>query len=147
MFLTRLLPTLSLLLFFYVPVQAANFTGNGDGTVTDSDTNLVWQQTDDDTGHTWEESLDYCNDLSLAGNSDWRLPNIKELESIVDATSYDPAIDTRYFPGAHASLYWSSTSYASNPGFAWFVNFRYGYVDSYVNGGGRTDYNYVRCVR
>lgn len=62
------------------------FTDNGDGTVTDEATGLMWQQADDGTGRNWLESLEYAEGLTLAGYSDWRLPNAHELQSILDYT-------------------------------------------------------------
>lgn len=61
-----------------------DFVNNGNGTITDRATGLMWQQEDSGTGMDWEHALAYCEDLSLAGHSDWRLPSAKELESIVD---------------------------------------------------------------
>ena len=58
---------------------------NGDGTVTDNRTGLIWQQ-GEPGAMTWNSALTYCEGLSLAGSTDWRLPNIKELESLVDET-------------------------------------------------------------
>lgn len=71
-----------------------NFTNNGDGTVTDNSTGLMWQQADDGNEYNWQEALQYAENSKLAGHTDWRLPNTKELQSIVDydATSF-PAID------------------------------------------------------
>lgn len=71
---------------------------NGDGTITDSATGLMWQQADDGASRDWENALTYAGNLTLAGNSDWRLPNAKELHSIVDytrspQTTSSPAID------------------------------------------------------
>ncbi len=60
------------------------FVDNGDGTVTDTATGLMWQQADDGTGRNWEEALACAEDLCLAGYDDWRLPNAHELQSIVD---------------------------------------------------------------
>ncbi|MBI5675180.1 MAG: DUF4214 domain-containing protein [Nitrospirae bacterium] len=131
-----------LLLFCSALSFAAPFTNNGNGTVTDIRTGLVWQQ--GEPGYmTWGSALSYCNGLSLGGSTDWRLPNSKELESITDDSRYNPAIDTNYFPNALASYYWSSTTYAGSPNGAWHVGFYYGYV----NGYSKLNSNYVRCVR
>jgi len=75
-----------------------NYTDNGNGTVTDNATGLMWQQADDGTTRDWENSLSYAEGLSLGGHSDWRLPNAKELHSILDysrspSTTSSPAID------------------------------------------------------
>jgi RHS repeat-associated protein len=121
---------------------AHNFTDNGNGTVTDNTTGLIWQQ-DDPGGLTWASALSYCEGLPLGGHSDWRLPNIKELESITDDTRYNPAVDTVFFPNAHSSIYWSSTTYDGSSSDAWYIGFSYGYSSA-------RDKNYysfyVRCV-
>lgn len=72
-----------------------NFIDNGDDTVTDNATGLMWQQADDGNGYNWQEALAYAENSELAGYTDWRLPNTKELQSIVDyeATSF-PAINS-----------------------------------------------------
>jgi hypothetical protein len=131
------------------------FVDNLDGTVTDNCTRLTWQKDTADTngdGQTpddgsdalpWCSALAYCESLSFAGHDDWRLPNLRELESIVDYGRYKPAIDPVF--GALSSWYWSSTSIAGDPDVAWNVNFSSGHV--YYNIGGK-DYNsYVRAVR
>ncbi len=61
-----------------------NFVDNGDGTITDLATGLMWQMADDGIARDWESALEYSEDLQLAGYDDWRLPNAKELQSIVD---------------------------------------------------------------
>jgi len=137
-----LILTLCFLLFAYVDVMAGDFTDNGDGTVTDDNTGLVWQEGEGGQ-KTWEDAISYCEDLSLAGYTDWRLPNIKELESITEDTLYNPAIDTNFFPDANASYYWSSTTNANYSSVAWLVNFGSGRVDD----GGKAGNAYVRCVR
>ncbi len=63
-----------------------NFVNNGNGTITDNATGLMWQQADDGNTRDWENALSYAEGLTLGGNSDWRLPNAKELQSIVDYT-------------------------------------------------------------
>lgn len=75
-----------------------DFVDNGDGTVSDKATGLMWQQTDDGNGRDWEDALEYAENLELASFNDWRLPNAKELQSIVDytrspQTTNSPAID------------------------------------------------------
>ncbi len=62
------------------------FTDNGDGTITDSATGLMWQQSDNGNGLNWEDSLKYAENFELASFDDWRLPNAKELQSIIDYT-------------------------------------------------------------
>lgn len=119
------------------------YIDNGDGTVTDQATGLMWQQSDDGVERTWEEALEYSENLALAGYSDWRLPDIRELESIVDDTRYDPAIDTNYFLSAKSSYYWSGSSYACYSDLAWHVYFYYGRVSA----SSKTYRYYVRCVR
>ena len=141
-------------LFLAGYAYAGSFTDNGNGTVTDNSTGLTWQKCgagqNDDAGCSgkatplrWQQALDYCNSLSLAGHSGWRIPNITELRSIVDDTKYGPAIDTTFFPNTNASDYWSSTTFAYNPSLAWVVGF-YGGV---VYGYNKTNVSYVRCVR
>jgi len=120
-----------------------SFTDNGNGTVTDNKTGLVWQQGDPGT-RTWGSALSYCEGFDLGNKTDWRLPNVKELESITDDTKYNPAIDTNYFPNAHASGYWSSTTSAGYPPNTWYVDFDDGAVYGYGSKGGNF---YVRCVR
>ncbi len=61
-----------------------DFIDKGDSTIYDLSTGLMWQQIDDGKPRDWEDALAYAEDLELAGYSDWRLPNAKELQSIVD---------------------------------------------------------------
>lgn len=60
------------------------YVDNGDGTITDKATGLMWQKSDSGKGLNWSQALNYAEKLDLAGYSDWRLPNAKELQSIVD---------------------------------------------------------------
>jgi len=120
-----------------------NLVINGDGTVTDNATGLMWQQATAPGTYTWEQALTYCENLNLASYDDWRLPNTNEIQSIVDYSRYNPSIDTMYFPDTAASFYWSSTTNVPNTNSACYVYFYYGTVN-YSN----KSYNdYVRAVR
>ena len=121
-----------------------NFIDNSDGTVTDINTGLMWQQATALGTYTWKQALAYCDNMNLAGHTDWRLPTSKELHSIVDNSHYDPAIDTVFFPDTQASPYWSSGTYATSPGNAWDVDFYGGYVN---NNHGKAFQGHVRSVR
>ena len=77
-----------------------SFKRNGDGTITDENTGLMWMNADSGT-YNWKSALAYCEDLTRSGYSDWRLPNIKELQSLVDytagpQTTGTPAIDSKF---------------------------------------------------
>jgi hypothetical protein len=122
----------------------ADYTDNMDGTVTDNVTGLMWQQGEAGT-MTWDAALAYCEELSIGDKTDWRLPNIKELESITDNTQYNPAIDTAFFPSAISSFYWSSTTDANGPSKGWEIYFYDGWISDYSSF--KTNSCYVRCVR
>ncbi len=113
------------------PLSLYQLIDNGDGTVTDINTGLMWQQTTS-FYKTWANAISYCDALSLAGYSDWRMPSIKELHSIADNSKYNPAINTYYFPGTDPSIYWSSTTVIKFNDIPWLVDF-YGGHASVVN--------------
>jgi len=79
----------------------------------------------------WDVLVDGSNSESLCGYSDWRVPNITELKSIVHLGVFNPAIDTEYFPNTDARGYWSSSPYANYSNYAWGVYFNYGDDDDY----------------
>jgi len=121
-------------------VADESYSDNGNGTVTDNLTHLVWQQEDDNTVRTLAQALTYCESLPLAGNSTWRLPNVNELQSIVDFDGSDILIDP-LFLNAKADAYWTSTTGGvATTGI--YVDFA-GEVNSY----GKDSFFYVRCVR
>jgi len=101
-----------------------NFIDNGDGTITDLATGLMWQMSDDGQVRDWEEALAYSEDLTLGEHSDWRLPNAKELQSIVDYTksiqttgtaAIDELFDLTEIIDPNGTLnygyYWTSTTH------------------------------------
>ena len=125
-------------------INPPSYTDNGDGTVTDNNTGLIWQQEDDDTTRIWDDAASYCESLTLAVHSDWRLASKKELMSIVNYGTYGPSIDTTYFSNPNASApYWSSITYAYDSSQAWFFHFSSGGVSH----SHKTNSYYVRCVR
>ena len=132
--------------------EAPRFT-KADGVVTDSKTTLEWQDNYSDNGKNikyanWTDAIDYCEELSLNSQNDWRLPNKKELLSIVDYGTFNPAISS-VFKMTTSSVYWSSTTNRSYTdrgfyvNFAWYVNFGTGHTNIVSKSR-----NYsVRCVR
>ena len=103
------------------PMHPLAYTVNGDGTVTDRVTGLLWQQTDGGE-MTWEHARDYCASLNLAGKSGWRLPSNQELFSILDHNNGKPAIDTHTFTRSEAEYWWLSETRAGDPTRIWSVN-------------------------
>ena len=120
------------------------YCDNGNGTISDNSTGLVWQQMDDGRERTWLHAIAYCQGLKLAGKSDWRLPNIDELESIVDKTGKGTAINTAFFREARPEHFWSSTVYEGDMKGARYVNFGSGSTTGWHD---KTKSNNVRCVR
>jgi uncharacterized protein DUF1566 len=127
------------------------FIDHGDGTITDLCTGLMWQrdkadvdgdgEANDRDRLPWCMALEYCENLSLAGHDDWRLPNVRELQSIVDYGRFNLSIDSTFdgFP----SWYWSSTPH-SGQGWIWIVTFNDGLVSAHIP---LDQPLYVRAVR
>ena len=139
-----------------------HFTDNEDGTISDPKTGLIWKKCSE--GQSWDSSNNTCTGSAQAYNwqqalqqaqdvnggvgedldaSDWRVPNIKELSSIVEQRCYIPAVNVTAFPNTPSSLYWSSSPYAPNGASAWFVDFFNGNDNAYFKYGGY----HVRLVR
>jgi len=88
------------------------YVDNDDRTVSDLATGLMWQKTDDGVAKDWEAALAYAEDLELGGHTDWYLPDIKELQSIVDYSRNDPAINTAFLGMSDPDgWFWSSSTY------------------------------------
>jgi hypothetical protein len=100
------------------------FTDNGDGTVSDGLTGLMWRKSDDGRARPWPEALAHCEALTLAGHADWRLPNARELQSIVDYGRAGTALDFSYFRQADLDgWFWSSTTFGEEIRHAVYVCF------------------------
>lgn len=140
------------------PLAHAALSVNANGTVTDSDTGLVWDQctyglsgagcaTGSAFNGTWPDALRQATNANAdayKGTSDWRVPSKNELESIVKIDKSGPTIDSTAFPGTPMiARLWTSTTYALLPANAWGINFNDGEVDYNT----KTEPGYVRLVR
>lgn len=125
----------------YLQGAAMSYTDNGDGTVTDNNTGLMWQKIPTSEEFSWKEAIKYCNKLKLGGHSDWRMPTLKELFSVSDFSSGWPYIDTDYFALASGTItkdeqYWANNYYVgatSEGGYkaAFGVNHVTGHIKAY----------------
>lgn len=109
--------------------------------VTDNTTGLIWRRcaegmtitTNDCSGtataFSMDQALGWAKKEAQITGKPWRLPSLKELQSIVDSNRCNPAIDTDAFPGTPGSPFWSAPPATDEPAYAWGVNFDYGYVD------------------
>lgn len=142
----------------------SRYTDNGDGTVTDNQTGLMWKQCSEgvsstttvcDTGsagtYTWQDALTQArivNSSGFAGHNDWRVPNYHELASLIERSCYSPAINATIFPVTESSFYWSASPDAYSPlttssGYAWKVSFALGKINTEP----KESTYYVRLVR
>jgi hypothetical protein len=116
---------------------------NGDQTITDTGAGLMWLHCISPGKINWKSALSYCEDLSLAGYSDWRLPNRRELRSIVEYTRWGPAMRDPFVCTAVSPYYWSSTTSLTRADYAYLVKFYNGVVGS----SHKAVDHYVRAVR
>lgn len=142
----------------YLAGAEMSFKDNGNGSITDNNTGLMWQQIPSTEDFTWKEAVEYCNDLVLADKDDWRIPSLKELYSISDFSSGWPYLNTDYFELASGRVtkdeqYWSGNYYVgvtveggSNAAFG--VNHVTGHIKAYsALARGPVGGKYVRAVR
>ena len=146
-------------------INAPSYTA-GTYSTTDNNTGLIWQKNGHGSSdgytvpsavgncasggtyaasyctYSWQDALKYCSNLSMDSQTDWRLPNIKELQSIVKYGVAAPIIDTTNFLRTKSSNYWSSSTYL-NTSYAFDVDFNYGNI-TYPH---KSTISYVRCVR
>jgi len=149
------------------------FQDNRNETITDLYTKLMWIKNGDGLGcnngttTSWDETVSFINNLNstttggFAGYNDWRLPNFKELASIIDYSKNSLVIDENYFPNTKSAKYWTSNKISldvqaytgGNPYRIYSVDFDDGYITYHDWGGGytgskpETPYYYVRLVR
>jgi len=127
------------------PLVFGDYVDNTDGTVIDRATGLTWQKGESSLLH-WDQALDYCEGLILAGAADWRLPNLREMETILDDSRSMPSLNTNFFSGPYGYIYWTSTTYA--PGnyfqYAWDLAMLNG---NYQGGGKSLNTQAAKCVR
>jgi len=138
---------------YYQKGSDLSYTVNMNGTVTDDNTGLMWKRcsepdtTSDCTGtpskYTWQDAINQCEGLDYAGYTDWRLPNAKELWSIIKLEGTSPLIDQTAFPGTVGGSYWTSTTFPSPTSNALSVSFSTGELDD----ASKDITNWVRCVR
>lgn len=111
-------------------------------TVLDSRTGLTWQRNVATTPSTWAEAIASCGALALDGTG-WRLPSMKELQTLLDLGRQNPALDPAAFPGAPSNEAWTSTPLTGSTTDAWYVNFWFGITNTLA----RSTTTWVRCVR
>jgi hypothetical protein len=109
-----------------------------DGTVTDLKYQLIWlrcsvgqqwqdgQCRGDIVAAPWDEALGIAKQHNDAGYTDWRLPTIYELSTLVELRCHRPAINLNVFPNTPAADFWTSTPFSNNPDMSWLVHFQYG---------------------
>jgi hypothetical protein len=115
------------------------FKNNGNGTITDEATGLTWMKADSGKGMDWPTALDYAENMEFAGHDDWRLPNAKELQSIIDYTrspdttgsaAIDPVFTSTEIKNEGGkkdfAQYWTSSSHLSTRGSDTAVYFAFG---------------------
>jgi hypothetical protein len=113
-------------------IKPMSYTDNGDGTITDNVTKLIWQKMATSYYPTHADAIDYCKNLQLAGFSDWQLPDVRSLVTILDLSRENPAINGSYF------LNTKSENTVAMAG--WAVNFADGSVV-------KVEIGFARCVR
>jgi len=145
-----------------ITATTTHLTDNTDGTISDPESGLIWKKCSE--GQSWSSAGNNCTGIADDYNwqaalqraqavntgtgenfsqSDWRVPNIKELASIVELRCNNPAINNTVFPATLSSVFWSSSPYAPSSNSAWGVSFNIGIDDVNVKSNG----NRVRLVR
>lgn len=124
---------------------AGQYSVNADaGTVVDNMSGLIWQRGHSDSRMSLADAGIYCADLVLGGSSEWRVPALFELSTIVSPDRSGPAIDLVAFPDTPPSeQFWVSTPYVGRPNNVWAIDFKDGHSSNF----GSAVTFFVRCVR
>lgn len=128
--------------------------GSEEPVVTDTWTGLEWQgcpagrfgepcDNGEAEAYEWYTALSHCENLLWGGSNDWRLPNVRELASLIDTRRRDPTIDSAVFPHTPSHIFFTSSFYAATPLQAWGVDFENGHIEN----TGSLNLPRVRCVR
>lgn len=136
------------------PEAPTNYTDNKNGTITDNYTGLIWKKcvqgmtgSDCKLGspslRIWGKAVADCDEMNFAGKTDWRIPTLKELQSIVNTKEFDPAINKKFFLNTPDHPYWTETSPAEYPANKFTVIFS----DGSVYYRDINNYAATRCVR
>lgn len=132
------------ILLIGVSFLSATLTRNNN-VVNDSETSLQWQDNENQatlTRISWKNAISYCEGISLNGFTNWRLPNIRELKSIVDRTEINPSVNTFAYTET-VIAYWSASSLEGSSTRAWDITFSAGKANTSQKSSNRN----VRCVR
>ncbi|WP_200152950.1 DUF1566 domain-containing protein [Chromatium okenii] len=142
------------MLFYNQPLIGDRYRDLGDGTVLDTQTNLQWMRcalgqtwngqtcVGEAKQFSWDNAIKVAKDTRHAGYTDWRLPTIDELKTLI-VTGQNPTINQQAFPNTLSAWFWSASPNASNSSSAWYVNFSSGFAGNY----NRNVSNHVRLVR
>lgn len=126
------------------------------GTTTHKSTGLMWKTCSEGQvfngetckgkaqSYNWKDALNQAEVASFAGYDDWRLPNIKELASIVEINQHKPAINKHIFFNTPSAVYWSSSPHVKKANSVWAIDFSYGYSYHYNK---KHSTNHIRLVR
>jgi hypothetical protein len=125
--------------------STSRFTTAFPGAVLDKNTGLVWEQAPDATERIWASATSYCVQKNVGGTVGWRLPSVVELKSVQDRSPgvVAPFVPASVFTGIQSTYYWSATTIADNPSFAWSVFF----LGNDVSISGKTSIFPAWCVR
>lgn len=128
-----------------LPLAAlSTITDNGDSTLTDSETGLIWQQSAGPALN-WNAAETHCGDFSLGGYPDWRLPILTELQALIDDT-YDPEINPLFQIERGGFTYWSSDDFTSSSDRLSDRAYAVSFVDGYTLDSPKGTSHRVRCV-